>query len=117
MPEPRAGMSMGPMGPMSYPYGPPDGMAVAMMQQQQQQAAAYNNLPQRPGDKECNFFLKTGRCQYGPRCKFHHPLDKVPGGVLPMGFPGGMPGEMDDVFSGAFRSDGRPEMTLCVLFS
>lgn len=100
MPEPRAGMNMGHMGPMSYPYGPPDGMAVAMMQQQQQ-AAAYNNLPQRPGDKECTFFLKTGRCQYGPRCKFHHPLDKVPQGVMqpmgngmqPMGFPGAMPGQ------------------------
>jgi hypothetical protein len=34
-------------------------------------------LPQRPGEKECTFFLRTGRCQYGMRCKFHHPLEKL----------------------------------------
>ncbi|GAB5030042.1 zinc finger ccch type domain containing protein expressed [Nannochloropsis oceanica] len=40
-----------------------------------------SQLPQRPGEKECTFFLRTGRCQYGLRCKFHHPIEKVPGGM------------------------------------
>lgn len=26
----------------------------------------------------CAFFLKTGTCAYGDKCKFAHPLDKVP---------------------------------------
>ncbi len=34
-------------------------------------------LPQRPGEKECTFFLRTGRCQYGMRCRFHHPMEKL----------------------------------------
>lgn len=50
-------------------------------------------LPQRPGEKECTFFLRTGRCQYGLRCKFHHPVEKLAGnlaasnGMSPMGGP------------------------------
>lgn len=44
-------------------------------------------LPQRPGEKECTFYLRTGRCQYGNRCKFHHPHEKMPAGG-----PGAHPG-------------------------
>ncbi|PHT52801.1 Zinc finger CCCH domain-containing protein 37 [Capsicum baccatum] len=32
--------------------------------------------PQRPGQIECDFYMKTGECKYGERCKFHHPLDR-----------------------------------------
>eukprot|EP00252_Welwitschia_mirabilis_P001144 TRINITY_DN11074_c1_g4_i2.p1 TRINITY_DN11074_c1_g4~~TRINITY_DN11074_c1_g4_i2.p1 ORF type:complete len:274 (-),score=68.06 TRINITY_DN11074_c1_g4_i2:278-1099(-) len=35
-------------------------------------------FPQRPGQTECSYFLKTGKCKFGPLCKFHHPLDKLP---------------------------------------
>lgn len=42
------------------------------------------SLPQRPGEKECTFFLRTGRCQYAARCRFHHPLDKMTALVGPM---------------------------------
>ncbi|KAG5570464.1 hypothetical protein H5410_060230 [Solanum commersonii] len=32
--------------------------------------------PQRPGQIECDFYMKTGECKYGEKCKFHHPLDR-----------------------------------------
>ncbi|KAJ3704141.1 hypothetical protein LUZ61_007846 [Rhynchospora tenuis] len=32
--------------------------------------------PQRPGEMECDYYMKTGQCKYGERCKFHHPLDR-----------------------------------------
>ncbi|XP_059277427.1 zinc finger CCCH domain-containing protein 37 isoform X2 [Lycium ferocissimum] len=32
--------------------------------------------PQRPGEIECDFYMKTGECKYGERCRFHHPLDR-----------------------------------------
>ncbi|XP_031118559.1 zinc finger CCCH domain-containing protein 37-like [Ipomoea triloba] len=31
--------------------------------------------PQRPGQVECDFYMKTGECKFGERCRFHHPLD------------------------------------------
>nr|TKR74498.1 enhancer of AG-4 1 family protein [Populus alba] len=32
--------------------------------------------PQRPGQTECDFYMKTGECKFGERCKFHHPIDR-----------------------------------------
>ncbi|XP_065852808.1 zinc finger CCCH domain-containing protein 37 isoform X2 [Euphorbia lathyris] len=32
--------------------------------------------PQRYGQAECDFYMKTGECKYGERCRFHHPLDR-----------------------------------------
>ncbi|KAJ4980754.1 hypothetical protein NE237_031591 [Protea cynaroides] len=32
--------------------------------------------PQRPGQIECDFYMKTGECRFGERCKFHHPIDR-----------------------------------------
>ncbi|XP_031283371.1 uncharacterized protein LOC116142056 [Pistacia vera] len=32
--------------------------------------------PQRPGQMECDYYMKTGECKYGERCKFHHPIDR-----------------------------------------
>ncbi|KAK4796912.1 hypothetical protein SAY86_029238 [Trapa natans] len=33
--------------------------------------------PQRPGQMECDYYMKTGECKFGERCKFHHPLDRT----------------------------------------
>jgi hypothetical protein len=30
-------------------------------------------LPQRPTEPECLYYLKHGRCKYGATCKYHHP--------------------------------------------
>ncbi|XP_027064369.1 zinc finger CCCH domain-containing protein 8 isoform X2 [Coffea arabica] len=32
--------------------------------------------PQRPGEAACDFYMKTGECKFGQRCKFHHPIDR-----------------------------------------
>ncbi|CAH9083828.1 unnamed protein product [Cuscuta europaea] len=32
--------------------------------------------PQRPGQLECDFYMKTGECKFGERCRFHHPVDR-----------------------------------------
>ena len=32
-------------------------------------------FPSRPGQAVCEFYMKTGRCKFGPSCKFHHPED------------------------------------------
>lgn len=34
-------------------------------------------FPQRPGQIECDYYMKTGICKYGERCKYHHPLDRA----------------------------------------
>ncbi|XP_021993458.1 zinc finger CCCH domain-containing protein 37 isoform X1 [Helianthus annuus] len=33
--------------------------------------------PQRPGQMECDHYMKTGECMFGERCRFHHPLDRT----------------------------------------
>lgn len=30
-------------------------------------------LPMRPGSPPCSFFIRTGKCSYGPTCKWDHP--------------------------------------------
>ncbi|KAI3414937.1 uncharacterized protein J3R85_015743 [Psidium guajava] len=32
--------------------------------------------PQRPGQIECDYYMKTGACKFGERCKYHHPIDR-----------------------------------------
>lgn len=50
-----------------------------------------NVFPERPGQPECQFYMKTGDCKFGAVCRFHHPRERmipVPDCVLsPMGLP------------------------------
>ena len=39
----------------------------------QQNGTMMQILPQRPGESECLYFLRNGRCKYGATCKYHHP--------------------------------------------
>uniref|UniRef100_K4A4U9 C3H1-type domain-containing protein n=1 Tax=Setaria italica TaxID=4555 RepID=K4A4U9_SETIT len=34
--------------------------------------------PDRPGEPECPFYIKTGSCKFRADCKFHHPKDLTP---------------------------------------
>lgn len=32
--------------------------------------------PERPGEADCNYYLRTGSCGYGDRCRYNHPRDR-----------------------------------------
>ncbi|KAK7291573.1 hypothetical protein RIF29_06829 [Crotalaria pallida] len=36
-----------------------------------------DDFPERPGEPECSFFLKTGDCKFKSNCKFHHPKNRT----------------------------------------
>ncbi|KAK4265704.1 hypothetical protein QN277_026721 [Acacia crassicarpa] len=38
--------------------------------------AGEESYPQRPDEPDCIYYLKTGFCGYGSRCRFHHPRDR-----------------------------------------
>ncbi|KAM1279083.1 hypothetical protein ACFX13_032008 [Malus domestica] len=48
-------------------------------------------FPERPGELECQYYLKTGDCKYGPSCRYHHPRDRTVPRITcllsPMGLP------------------------------
>jgi hypothetical protein len=44
-------------------------------------AAAPVAYPERPGKRECAFYMRTGSCKFGKQCMFHHPPRGAPGGV------------------------------------
>ncbi|PKI42194.1 zinc finger CCCH domain-containing protein 32 [Punica granatum] len=48
-------------------------------------------FPERPGEPECQYYLRTGDCKFGSSCRFHHPRDRIlqgPNFVLsPLGLP------------------------------
>ncbi|PNX92903.1 zinc finger CCCH domain-containing protein zfn-like [Trifolium pratense] len=52
-----------------------------------------NIFPERPGQPECQFYMKTGDCKFGAGCRFHHPRQRLlipasPDCLLsPMGLP------------------------------
>ncbi|TXG63621.1 hypothetical protein EZV62_010615 [Acer yangbiense] len=35
------------------------------------------SFPERPGEPECQYYLKTGNCKFGSSCRYHHPQDRV----------------------------------------
>ncbi|XP_038682566.1 zinc finger CCCH domain-containing protein 32-like isoform X1 [Tripterygium wilfordii] len=34
-------------------------------------------FPERPGEPECQYYLRTGDCKFGSSCRFHHPRDRA----------------------------------------
>ncbi|PKA51000.1 Zinc finger CCCH domain-containing protein 6 [Apostasia shenzhenica] len=36
--------------------------------------------PERPGEPDCAYYMRTGTCGYGERCRYNHPRDR--GGVV-----------------------------------
>ncbi|KAM7276842.1 hypothetical protein ACFE04_018708 [Oxalis oulophora] len=34
-------------------------------------------FPERPGEPDCQYYLKTGDCKFGFSCRYHHPRDRV----------------------------------------
>ncbi|XP_030531323.2 zinc finger CCCH domain-containing protein 43 isoform X1 [Rhodamnia argentea] len=36
-----------------------------------------DEYPERPGQPDCSYFLKTGDCKFRSNCKYHHPKDRI----------------------------------------
>ncbi|CAH8389286.1 unnamed protein product [Eruca vesicaria subsp. sativa] len=49
------------------------------MKVNEEQSSPY---PDRPGERDCEFFLRTGQCGYGNSCRYNHPLSHIPQGVF-----------------------------------
>ncbi|KAJ0092261.1 hypothetical protein Patl1_25111 [Pistacia atlantica] len=49
------------------------------------------SFPERPGQPECQYYMKTGECKFGSSCKYHHPremtVSKTDVSLSPMGLP------------------------------
>ncbi|XP_057429447.1 zinc finger CCCH domain-containing protein 34-like [Lotus japonicus] len=39
-------------------------------------AASDESYPQRPDEADCSYYLRTGFCGFGSRCRFNHPRDR-----------------------------------------
>ncbi|KAG8384907.1 hypothetical protein BUALT_Bualt04G0167000 [Buddleja alternifolia] len=37
-----------------------------------------DEYPERPGQPECDYFMKTGSCKFKYTCRFHHPKNRTP---------------------------------------
>lgn len=38
--------------------------------------------PERPGEPDCSYYLRTGTCSYGEKCRYNHPRDRASVRVL-----------------------------------
>lgn len=54
------------------PSHSPLSSAVPLIRTQKEQL-----LPERPGQPDCQHYLKTGECKFGSSCKYHHPPDLI----------------------------------------
>lgn len=36
-----------------------------------------DEFPERPGQPECDYFMKTGNCKFKSTCRFHHPKNRT----------------------------------------
>ncbi|KAJ8766254.1 hypothetical protein K2173_022313 [Erythroxylum novogranatense] len=36
-----------------------------------------HSFPERPGQPECQYYMKTGDCRFGSSCKYHHPPELI----------------------------------------
>ncbi|CAN0900558.1 Zinc finger CCCH domain-containing protein 32 [Linum grandiflorum] len=48
-------------------------------------------FPERPGQPECQYYMKTGDCKFGSSCRYHHPrqlsVPKANVALSPLGLP------------------------------
>eukprot|EP00250_Pteridium_aquilinum_P001847 c12054_g1_i1 orf=699-2291(-) len=64
--------------------GPPPAMQSTFL-------SSDSTFPERPGQLECQYYMKTGDCKFGMSCRFHHPRERastIPSCILsPVGLP------------------------------
>jgi len=52
------------------PYMPYSSSTIQSSNNQQE-----HGFPERPGQPECQYYMRTGDCKFGATCKYHHPRD------------------------------------------
>lgn len=62
-----------------------------------------NVFPERPGQPECQYYMKTGDCKFGAVCRFHHPRERL----IPV----------PDCLLSALGLPLRPGEPLCIFYS
>ncbi|XVF57895.1 hypothetical protein PTKIN_Ptkin07bG0019400 [Pterospermum kingtungense] len=72
----------------SDPYFPPsthNALRTSDISNLHQEQIQADEFPERPGQPECPYFMKTGYCKYKAACKFHHPKNQTsnPSGSYP----------------------------------
>ncbi|KAJ7562947.1 hypothetical protein O6H91_03G089800 [Diphasiastrum complanatum] len=88
---PQADPLAGIRGPYTA-YSPISG-AVGLATIQPQSIGSHREItfPERPGQPECQYYMKTGDCKFRATCRYHHPKDRTaPTGVCLLG-PLGLP--------------------------
>eukprot|EP01018_Ginkgo_biloba_P014177 Gb_39550 [translate_table: standard] len=48
-------------------------------------------FPERPGQPECQYYLKTGDCKFGTTCRYHHPRERAAQSPICVLSPIGLP--------------------------
>ncbi|KAK4773178.1 hypothetical protein SAY87_028197 [Trapa incisa] len=72
------------------PFQPPLSSVGPLINAQKDQL-----LPERPGQPDCQHYLKTGDCKFGSSCKYHHPPDLITQNTTTI--PGTAPFHLDAV--------------------
>uniref|UniRef100_A0A0D3B4M3 C3H1-type domain-containing protein n=1 Tax=Brassica oleracea var. oleracea TaxID=109376 RepID=A0A0D3B4M3_BRAOL len=63
-------------------YGVLDTLTRVKVNEENMEQSSPSPYPDRPGERDCQFFLRTGQCGYGNSCRYNHPLSLVPQAVL-----------------------------------
>ncbi|KAL5540218.1 hypothetical protein UlMin_024018 [Ulmus minor] len=69
--SPATGLNIGVVNPVASLYQTIDPVFARSMV-----GVAPSTYPQRTGQIECDYYMKTGECRFGERCRFHHPIDR-----------------------------------------
>lgn len=49
------------------------------------------SFPERPGQPECHYYMKTGDCKFGSSCRYHHPPELIAPKTNVLLGPNGLP--------------------------
>lgn len=50
-----------------------------------------HSFPERPGQPECQYYMRTGDCKFGSSCKYHHPAEFIAPKTNVVLSPSGLP--------------------------
>ncbi|KAK1290747.1 Zinc finger CCCH domain-containing protein 67 [Acorus calamus] len=82
---------------------PPDPSCLPEKRSSNQQNAQIDESPERPGQPECQLYMKTGVCKYKSACEYHHPKTR--------------PSKTSGCFINPLGLPLRPDQSICAHFS